>query len=305
MTRHFLEVDDLSPAELAGGARAGRRRARPTPRRSRRCSRVGASRSCSRSRRPGPACRATWRSLALGGHPMSIRPDEVGIDTRESAEDVGAHAGRVLQPDRGAGLRPRRARAHGERRRRARREPALRPGAPLPGARRPADAAGALRHARRPPASRTSATGTTSPRRSRSAPRSPGSSSPWRRRRATSSTTTWSTGPGTSAVSSISSPIPTKRSRAPTPSTPTCGRRWARSTKPPSGARRSPATWSTPTSWPAAGPDAYFLHCLPAHRGEEVSDEVLEGPASVVWQQAENRMHAARALFAFVIEAGR
>ena len=54
----------------------------------------------------------------------------------------------------------------------------------------------------------------------------------------------------------------------------------------------------------AAGPDAYFLHCLPAHRGEEVSDDVLEGPASVVWQQAENRMHAARALFAFVIEAG-
>jgi ornithine carbamoyltransferase len=49
-----------------------------------------------------------------------------------------------------------------------------------------------------------------------------------------------------------------------------------------------------------AGPDAVFLHCLPAHRGEEVSAEVLESPASVVWQQAENRMHAARALFAFV-----
>ncbi len=46
-----------------------------------------------------------------------------------------------------------------------------------------------------------------------------------------------------------------------------------------------------------AGPDAYFLHCLPAHRGEEVSNEVLEGPHSVIWQQAENRMHAARALF--------
>jgi ornithine carbamoyltransferase len=46
-----------------------------------------------------------------------------------------------------------------------------------------------------------------------------------------------------------------------------------------------------------AGPDAHFMHCLPAHRGEEVSDEVLEGPRSVVWQQAENRMHAARALF--------
>ena len=54
-----------------------------------------------------------------------------------------------------------------------------------------------------------------------------------------------------------------------------------------------------------AGPDAYFLHCLPAHRGEEVSDEVLEGPASGVWQQAENRMHAARALFQLVLEEGR
>lgn len=50
-----------------------------------------------------------------------------------------------------------------------------------------------------------------------------------------------------------------------------------------------------------AGPDAVFLHCLPAHRGEEVTTEVLEGPASVVWQQAENRMHAARALFQLVI----
>ena len=49
-----------------------------------------------------------------------------------------------------------------------------------------------------------------------------------------------------------------------------------------------------------AGPEAHFLHCLPAHRGEEVSADVLEGPRSVVWQQAENRMHAARALFQLV-----
>ena len=47
-----------------------------------------------------------------------------------------------------------------------------------------------------------------------------------------------------------------------------------------------------------AGPDARFLHCLPAHRGEEVTADVIDGPASVVWQQAENRMHAARALLA-------
>ncbi|MDA8290188.1 MAG: ornithine carbamoyltransferase [Actinomycetota bacterium] len=53
----------------------------------------------------------------------------------------------------------------------------------------------------------------------------------------------------------------------------------------------------------AAGPGAIFLHCLPAHRGEEVSAGALEGPASRVWRQAENRMHAARALFAYVLGA--
>ena len=50
-----------------------------------------------------------------------------------------------------------------------------------------------------------------------------------------------------------------------------------------------------------AGPDAFFMHCLPAHRGEEVTAEVLEGPQSVVWQQAENRMHAIRALFTVLV----
>jgi ornithine carbamoyltransferase len=54
----------------------------------------------------------------------------------------------------------------------------------------------------------------------------------------------------------------------------------------------------------AARPEAAFLHCLPAHRGEEVSAEVIDGARSVVWQQAENRMHAVRALFAFLVEEG-
>ncbi len=51
-----------------------------------------------------------------------------------------------------------------------------------------------------------------------------------------------------------------------------------------------------------AGPDSRFLHCLPAHRGEEVTDGVMDGPTSEVWLQAENRMHAKRALFAFLIQ---
>ncbi len=53
-----------------------------------------------------------------------------------------------------------------------------------------------------------------------------------------------------------------------------------------------------------AGADAVFLHCLPAHRGEEVATEVIDGPRSLVWQQAANRMHSARALLADLVQGG-
>ena len=51
----------------------------------------------------------------------------------------------------------------------------------------------------------------------------------------------------------------------------------------------------------AARPGALFMHCLPAHRGEEVDAEVIDGPQSVVWDEAENRMHAQKALMEYLL----
>ena len=51
-----------------------------------------------------------------------------------------------------------------------------------------------------------------------------------------------------------------------------------------------------------AAANAIVLHCLPAHRGEEITEAVLEGPQSRVWDEAENRLHAQKALMAMLME---
>lgn len=62
------------------------------------------------------------------------------------------------------------------------------------------------------------------------------------------------------------------------------------------------ADWCVDTEMMAAAqPDALFMHCLPAHRGEEVQAEVIDGPQSVVWDEAENRMHVQKALMEYLL----
>jgi len=66
--------------------------------------------------------------------------------------------------------------------------------------------------------------------------------------------------------------------------------------------RRAFAAWQVDGEMMrVAAPDALFMHCLPVHRGEEVAAEVIDGPQSVVWDEAENRLHAQKALLEYLV----
>jgi ornithine carbamoyltransferase len=66
--------------------------------------------------------------------------------------------------------------------------------------------------------------------------------------------------------------------------------------------RRDFQDWQVDTDMMrVAAKDALFMHCLPAHRGEEVAAEVIDGPQSVVWDEAENRLHTQKALLEFLV----
>ena len=66
--------------------------------------------------------------------------------------------------------------------------------------------------------------------------------------------------------------------------------------------RRAFADWCVDQEMMSnASTDALFMHCLPAHRGEEVTAEVIDGPQSVVWDEGENRLHVQKALMEFLL----
>ena len=222
--------------------------------------------------------------VQLGGHPVTFRTDEVGIDVREPLADIARVLSGYHAAPRRPGVRPRACSSSWP------------PRPPIPvvnllsDAGHPCQALADLLTMQR-------ASGATSP-----AARSPGSAT----------TTTWpaacaSARPAPAWRVRIACPAgygptdvdverllaaglaeravrhrhgPTRRPRAPTPCTPTSGRRWARRPRPRPARRAFEGFTVDDAVMAAAAADAVFLHCLPAHRGEEVAASVVDGPQS-------------------------
>ena len=96
-------------------------------------------------------------------------------------------------------------------------------------------------------------------------------------------------------------PMPRRRSAGRRCSTRTSGRAWARRRSTSGGSATSSRTASTRRSSRWRAPEAVALHCLPAHVGEEITADVLYGDRSLVWDQAENRLHVYKAVLALTV----
>ena len=305
--RHFLRDDDLSPAEQAEVLDAGR------PRSSRR--RTTRSRSPARSTVAMIFDKPTLRTQAsfaagiaeLGGYPMLVDGALAGIGVRESVADVARVLGR--QASLIVWRTYEQARIE---------EMAAHAGVPVVNALTDdfhpcqllADLLTVREHkgdAGRADASPSSATApATWATRGCSPARPPACTCGSARPRATCPTAEMferarriaaDTGGSVDAVTD-----PARRSPAPTSSSPTPGSRWARRTRPRPRARDLRAVRGHRASCSAhAKPDAIVLHCLPAYRGKEIAAEVIDGPQSVVWDEAENRRHAQKAILTFLL----
>ena len=301
MPADFLEVDDLDPRRPLGRASstAPRPASSPPTAMLRRCSPAGASPCCSRSRRPGPATPPRWPSSSSAATPSpSAARRSASTCARPSRTSPGRSPATAPPSAPGSSTTPSSSAMAA-----AVDIPVVnllsdrRP--PVPGARRPAHPARALRRLEG------------RHRRLR------------RRRQQRRRVARLRARPCAASSSRIASPAGYALDDAVVDRARNLGGTIELTTDPDeavarrrrglhrrldldgpggrdraAGAPRSPATRSTTRSWPAAGPDACFLHCLPAHRGEEVAADVIDGPQQPVWQQAANRMHATRALLA-------